>query len=298
MFEPMLNKTLALLSTPTIAAEFVVNELSFANKSSLLVRNFAKSSGVKLKTEMPLLELDSPNILFSTLMADLGTYQNTISLRLELIDAVMKHYGLGKYANFGDKELIKQFCSERRITTLIHFTKVKNIKSILDIGLNSKDYNNEISKSYMYNDANRFDYRTHMISLSVSYPNDKMFYKYRQAQPEESWAVLEISVRVLWELDCLFCPTNAASSSITSATEESLSGSLALKQLFNNQPINLRACDPTDSQAEVLVNSHIPKEYIQSIYLDKPSELLANTDFQINNTYFHNRQYALSHCFN
>ena len=136
----------------------------------------------------------------------------------------------------------------------------------MDIGLNSKDYNNEISKGHIYNDTNRFDYRTHMISLSVSYPNDKMFYKYRQAQPEESWAVLEISARVLWELDCLFCPANAASSSIASATEASLSGSVALKQLFNNQPINLRACDPTDSQAEILVNSHIPKEYIQSIY--------------------------------
>ncbi|WP_350587381.1 hypothetical protein, partial [Pseudoalteromonas sp. 3-MNA-CIBAN-0064] len=79
-------------------------------------------------------------------MAQIGTHQNTISLRLELIDAVMKHFQLGKYGNIDDKNLIKQFCKERGITTLIHFTKVKNIKSILDIGLNSKDYNNEISK--------------------------------------------------------------------------------------------------------------------------------------------------------
>lgn len=57
------------------ALEFVRNELSFANKSSLVVRNFAKSSGIKIKEEIPILDLDSPNILLSNLLSSSGTFQ-------------------------------------------------------------------------------------------------------------------------------------------------------------------------------------------------------------------------------
>lgn len=47
--ETILGVMNILLNEKQVALEFVINELSFANKSSLAVRNFANSSGVKLK---------------------------------------------------------------------------------------------------------------------------------------------------------------------------------------------------------------------------------------------------------
>jgi len=279
--------------------EFVRNELSFANKSSLVVRNFAKSSGIVIKEDLPILDLDSPNILFSTLLSSRGSFQSTIELRLKIIDEIMKSHEIGNYSNIDDRDIIKAICKERGIKELIHFTKIENVKSILDIGLNSKDYNGEIAKRHNINDRERFDYRTHMISLSISYPNDKMFYKNRINDRSQEWAVLRLSPSILWELDCLFCPANAASSSISSANDNALSGSRALKKMFNKQAGNLRVCDPTDSQAEILVNSHIPTKYIESVVLEQETETILDTSFNINvdSGYFHNREYALKYYF-
>lgn len=281
------------------ALEFVRNELSFANKSSLVVRNFAKSSGIVIKEDLPILDLDSPNILFSTLLSSRGSFQSTIELRLQIIDEIMKSHEIGNYSNIDDRDIIKAICKERGIKELIHFTKIENLRSILDIGLNSKDYNGEIAKRHNINDRERFDYRTHMISLSISYPNDKMFYKNRINDRSQEWAVLRLSPSILWELDCLFCPENAASSSISSANDNALSGSRALKKMFNKQIGNLRVCDPTDSQAEILVNSHIPKKYIKSVVLEQETETILDISFSINvdSGYFHNREYALKYCF-
>ncbi|MGF1905119.1 DarT ssDNA thymidine ADP-ribosyltransferase family protein [Aliivibrio salmonicida] len=293
--EKLLQVIKLALSDESVAFEFVTNELSFATKSSLKVRNFAKLSGIVLKDEPPLLDLDSPNIILSNLLAPLGAYQSTIDLRLQVIEEVMKYYELGRYGNKVDKEAIRSFCRERKITNLIHFTKVQNVRSILDIGLNSKDYNSEISKRHVINDMGRFDYRTHMISLSVSYPNDKMFYKYRQVNTEQEWAVICLSPSILWELECLFCPTNAASSSISSVNNEILSGSQALERLFSKQADNSRLCYPCDSQAEVLVSSHIPSRYIQSIYVENETDALCGLNPKpiVNPFYFHNREFAL-----
>lgn len=281
------------------ALEFVRNELSFANKSSLVVRNFAKSSGIIIKEELPILDLDSPNILFSTLLSSVGSFQSTIELRLKIIDEIMKNHEIGNYSNVDDKDVIKAICKERGIKELIHFTKIENVRSILDIGLNSKDYNGEIAKMHNINDRERFDYRTHMISLSISYPNDKMFYRNSINNPKQKWAVLRLSPSILWELDCLFCPTNAANAAISSSNDEALSGSSALQHMFSNQSTKLRACDPTDSQAEVLVNSHIPTKYIESVLVKTECEALLDTGFNINtdSRYFHNREYALKYYF-
>ncbi|EOB3674070.1 DarT ssDNA thymidine ADP-ribosyltransferase family protein [Vibrio vulnificus] len=285
-----------MLFNKNVALEFVTNELSFATKSSLVLRNFAKSSGISVINEPPLLDLDSPNVVLSNLLAPLGAYQSTVELRLQLIDKVMKYHGLGKYRDQDSKDRVRAICQERNITELIHFTKVQNVRSILDIGLNSKDYNGEIARKHKVNDLGRFDYRTHMISLSVSYPNDKMFYRYRQMDAGQKWAILSISPSVLWELECLYCPTNAANASISSANDESLYGFQAFDRLFSQQSNQSRLCYPYDSQAEVLVKDHIPSHYVQSVIVDRETDELLDLPLKpiINPFYYQNREYALN----
>ena len=84
-FEKIFNVINLMLSDKNTALEFVSNELSFASKSSLVVRNFAKSSGVTVVDEPPLLDLDSPNIVLSNLLVPLGAFQSAIELSLQLI---------------------------------------------------------------------------------------------------------------------------------------------------------------------------------------------------------------------
>lgn len=124
-----------------------------------------------------------------------------------------------------------------------------------------------------------------------------MFYRYRKSDPSQQWAILSISPSVLWELDCLFCPTNAASYSVSSANDSMLSGRQALEKMFANQTDKQRVCYPHDSQAEVLVINHIPSKYIRAIYVEEKTDFLSDLelDVMINKFYFQNRNFALNY---
>ncbi|HHP0468292.1 TPA: DarT ssDNA thymidine ADP-ribosyltransferase family protein [Vibrio harveyi] len=292
--DKIFNLMKLLLVDKSDAYKFISTELSFANCGPLVISNFAKSSGIVLKKELPLLELDSPNVIFSNLISSTNQKLD-IELRMMLIDSLMKEYKLGKYSNSNDRDMIRIFCEDHGIKEIIHFTKIENAKGILDIGINSKLYNKEIRKKNNINDLNRFDYRTHMISLSISYPNDKMFYKYRMQDTNQEWVIFKLCPSLLWELDCLFCSTNAANVSISSRSESTLLGSQALANMFSDDFGGLRRCDPFDSQAEVLVNNHIPKKYIKAIVAEKETNFLKslNCIVEIDQFYFNQRSYAL-----
>lgn len=286
-----------LLSLPNreAAFEFVNVEMSFANGGILPLRNFAQSSGLKIRTSLDKLELDSPNQLLSKLLFEAGSYRDTITIRIKVIDSIMKQYELGKYGKTVDKKLIAQISNELGISDLLHFTRIENLQGILDLGLNSLDFNKDLLKETNNNDLHRFDKRGYTNSLSISYPNDKMFYKYRMQNPNQIWGVISFSPSILWELDCLFCPTNAASLKISTRVDELLSGSDAFKKLFDFKKPSTTRCYPIDSQAEVLVRGHISNKYIQCIYFERPVETLSNHDsrYRCDSFYFHQREYIL-----
>ena len=112
-------------------------------------------------------------------------------------------------------EQIRDFCTERGIETLVHFTRFENLESILNKGLMSRK---ELEKwdsenQPVFNDSQRLDQCPDSISLSISFPNYKMFFPYRQKNTAK-WAVILLKPDILWEMDCAFCMDNAASSLI------------------------------------------------------------------------------------
>lgn len=267
VIETVLNAVLRKIPSKEAAEDFVISELSVANTGFLEVKNFANLSGVKLAADPASMSLNKASLMLMELLVPLGNYQSTIPIRLAVIDQVMNIYGIGKYSKTDERNQIKAFCIERGIEELLHFTTVENLQSVLDLGLNSKSYNGEIFKHHKSNDMNRFDGREHMISLSISYPNDLMFYKYRMAEPNQKWVVLSLPSKILWELECLFCYRNAATKEISSQPDESLSGIDALEKMFTFEGGGPGPEYPSDSQAEVLVMSHIPSDYINNIYV-------------------------------
>lgn len=168
-----------------------------------------------------------------------------------------------------EKEKIANFLKEKNVEYLVHFTPVKNLKSILEHGICSNKYCNEHGIKYIPTDADRFDGYTDFISLSISFPNYKMFYKKRQTM-EEDFVVLLIDSSVLnlyGANERKFSNKNAA------ANNSQKGGNFAnLKQMFERpelrEKLGLQENYTTDPQAEILLKGRIPTEYIKEIHFN------------------------------
>lgn len=168
---------------------------------------------------------------------------------------------------------IKDFIKKRRIVTLAHFTQVENLDSILNYGLLSKEELLKKNLSYNSNDELRLEGKNNALCLSISFPNYKMFYKYRCSKDGE-WCVLELDPSILYEKECLFCINNAASSSELKRSDEEKMNISGMKKLFYDSTSsrdlsNLPIRYTTNPQAEVLVLNPIEPKYINGIHFDR-----------------------------
>lgn len=168
-----------------------------------------------------------------------------------------------------EKEKIASFLKDNNIEYLVHFTPVKNLKSILEHGICSNKYCNEHGIKYVPTDKNRYDGYTDFISLSVSFPNYKMFYKKRQTM-DEDFAVLLIDSSVL----SLYGSDERKFSNKNAASNNSRKGGSFeyLKQMFERpslrEKLGLQENYTTDPQAEVLIKGRIPTDYIKEIHIN------------------------------
>ena len=106
---------------------------------------------------------------------------------------------------------IKDFVYNQNIEYLVHFTQVNNLSSIFENGLLSVERLNEKSISYSSNDQDRNDGFTDGVFLSISFPNYRTFYKFRDADyPESDYAVILFNPAILWEKKRLFSKSNSA----------------------------------------------------------------------------------------
>lgn len=168
---------------------------------------------------------------------------------------------------------IQEIVRQRDITRLFHFTHSDNLSSILENGLLSRseldDENN--GYDYDYNDEDRIDGHPNAICLSISYPNARMFWKYRNLKPGD-WVILEIEPSILWTKNCAFYPTNAASNNVRFEELGSMKGSHALSALFSDEVFGIQRDEgladkyTTDVQAEVLVFESIDPNYIVNTF--------------------------------
>jgi hypothetical protein len=168
---------------------------------------------------------------------------------------------------------IQAVCREHGITDLVHFTRARHINSILEYGLLSRTAVTQLPSGQMptVNDLQRIDGQCGSISVSVSFPNYKMFYKYRMLNSNIKWVVLTLSAKILWELDCAFCPRNAATYEMTHITLAERKSCDSFVRMFGNvgdkprQQLCVLPSYTTDPQAEVLVMETIPPSMIKSV---------------------------------
>lgn len=181
---------------------------------------------------------------------------------------------------------IRQICKERNITTLVHFTRIENLRSILQDGLIGRSLLEARGQQFLFNDNDRVDGHKEAVCLSISFPNYQMFYSIREKKKEtqeandSQWIILLLDAKVLWELDCAFCQDNAARKAISNTSLESRKRSDALETMFgdfyNIKHQDLQIPDPylmhpkkaypTHPQAEVLVFDSISVQFIKAIH--------------------------------
>lgn len=173
-----------------------------------------------------------------------------------------------------DQALIKSLCESRGVEYVVHFTRESNLGSILQRGLISRDI--LTSEGCVFNDDIRLD-GTNAVCLSLSFPNYKLFYRFRQIYPNERWVVLVFRPELLWSQPAVFCFANAASADVTAIPFEARMLPSALEGIFGDiggvarSSLEIPDNFPTNPQAEILV-SHVDIEHLIGVVVpDAPS---------------------------
>ena len=177
---------------------------------------------------------------------------------------------------------MKKILEEKQIEWLVHFTRAENLHNIFHHGLLPKSELIEEFINVVDNDKSRYDNCENAICTTIEFPNYRMFYPLR-IDPENKdtkWVVFLLKAKVIYDLDCAFCSTNAGNREMFNMSIEERKGKNAFLKLFYELPngptrkdLNLDDWFPTDPQAEVLVFDKIPLEYIHSVFFENPSDL-------------------------
>lgn len=192
-----------------------------------------------------------------------------------------------KEQQVAERGAIEGLVEERKIHSLVHFTSIRNLRSILTHGLLSRRRLESRGLEFRYNDTVRWDGLQETTSLSIEFPNYRMFYKYKVNQAEgDVFCLLALHPRVLWELPCLFSPENAAKHRLSPNMEwlKRYTGVHALARMFEGGEVHrerykIPLAYTTNSQAEVLVVDDIPTNYIKGVALQRSRNFQHRAEF-------------------
>ena len=167
------------------------------------------------------------------------------------------------------KNLVQEHAQALKIPFLIHFTRAENLPGIMRHGFYPRSRIDKIEVVPEINDELRLDRHLDAVSLSIAFPNYRMFYACRIQNPDVEWVVLAVDPSVLWLKDCAFCRHNAADTRISCQpleqlkTPEAFIGMFdAIEGLPSREEQRLKSYDPTDEQAEVLAFDVIEPNHI------------------------------------
>ena len=116
--------------------------------------------------------------------------------------------------------------------------------------------------------------------MSIEFPNYKMFFSLRDKNKDIKWAIIKINSRLLSDIECAFCWTNAADKSVSSIPIRQRIGKDAFLKMFEEREgypsrkvLGIPKNYPTNPQAEVLVLDTVSVEYIDEIIFSNKIEM-------------------------
>ena len=185
-----------------------------------------------------------------------------------------------------NNQSIIQYAKSRHIEDCVHFTNVLNLKSIINYGLLPKSTLKEESMNFQENDVYRYDGFENATSLSITFPNYKMFYSIRTQDTSKNWAVLVIDAYSVLSKKCAFNYTNAANHLLGKIAIEERMTVDSFKKMFseNNhyftrEQLKLSDNETTDPQAEILLFEEISYKSIKFVYFESEDVYNEYKDF-------------------
>lgn len=176
--------------------------------------------------------------------------------------------------------MLQTIITRRNITDIYHFTKMSNLHSILQNGILPRNFLEYNEINFSFNDQVRADNRVDCSSFSISHPNYKMFYPCRLNDPNSDWVVLSFDPSIILEKNVFFYPTNAASNTERFRPAIEHQGNVAFEAMFaerNGLPTRtirgLKDNEPSDVQAEIMIEGLIESRYITNIYIDSIAKI-------------------------
>ena len=172
------------------------------------------------------------------------------------------------------EEQVRSETRRRGIVTLVHFTPLQNVPSILRFGLIPRHYIQYDSIALQlepeFTDTVRQDGREDHSCVSVTFPNYRMLFNKRN-RTKKKFAVLELSTDAIVLHACYFSNRNSARADADVKT--SVTG---LRGMFGwnglRKQIGLPRNYTTDPEAEVLDGSVIPPNWVRRVLVENESD--------------------------
>lgn len=161
----------------------------------------------------------------------------------------------------------------RGVEHLFHFTPLDNLPGILTHGLLCRNTLQGPPHNASVVDRNRWDERDDVVSVSIGGFDERLLKKRLYKSHHDGWVLLVLSPRLLWELPCEFCWSNASTQHIKNY-RGFRGGPWAFREMFagsDDQREGLAPCQPTDPEAEVHVRDAIPAGYIDGLIVHGPT---------------------------
>lgn len=173
---------------------------------------------------------------------------------------------------------IIEFILRRKIKKLIHFTNIRNLESILNRGILTRNILDEKNIVYKYTDEKRFDGRPDCTCLSIEYPNSKMLH-YKKYNSLNKYVIIVLDAESILSnnLKKYYVYINAANSNAAYLlTSDKLASPRYLKNMFLPSVSDAKYkyeredTDPdfitTNPQAEILINGSIDTKDILEVH--------------------------------
>ena len=176
--------------------------------------------------------------------------------------------------------------TRRKIKYLVHFTRIKNLESILTNGFVPRNILKSKGIPCECNDCVRGDERVDCTCFSIEYPNEFLFNTFKTKYGQDGWCVLQLDI-----IDVLknhngtkhYCMYNAGGSPEWVKNPKS-SSCLSFCNMFpesNPDPRHpytrtskgLKDFLPTHHQAEILIENTISPKYITAVFFRNQVDL-------------------------
>jgi hypothetical protein len=185
------------------------------------------------------------------------------------------------------KAEIPGFLAHRAITSLFHFTSVKNLESIIKHGFLGRELLMDLGIEFFTSDLARDEPVLNGVCFSLSRPNHYM--AARKISSGHQMVLLELQGLddLLSNHGFIAIPGNFGSPILKSELEnwpEKFIGGEGLSNLFNSpttrSKYSIPEFEPTDPQAEIIILDPLPWSFVKRIYIPNSTQFVVENQIR------------------